>query len=248
MYITVKQVNYLREFHYVWSVSKGLRPSIILRIMAWQIMIITCLPAYVWAHENHTQPEKVVHAVKSQSHVSIDGILDEETWVYASPIRDFLQRDPDQGAAPTESTWVQIIYDDEAIYFGITAFDSEPEKIVKRLARRDRPWDGDYVSVSIDPYHDHRSGFYFAVNAAGIEGDGLNYNDTRRDSDWDAVWDRLEEQVRVVVKADVEHIQETLAAIAERPCPRLAQMSRIPLGASALRARSSGARSSSRAS
>jgi hypothetical protein len=155
------------------------------------VLMVLCvfIPRSSQANQEVTAPDKTIHAVRSQDDISIDGRLDESSWAYASPISDFTQREPLQDDPPTEKTEVRLVYDDEAIYFGIMMFDSEPQKIVKRLARRDRPWDADYVSVSIDPYHDHRSGFYFTVNAAGIEGDGLMYNDTRRDSDWDGVWD-----------------------------------------------------------
>lgn len=159
------------------------------RTAGWLLVIMLLLPVLVRAHEEQKNPDKVIYAVRTQEHIVVDGVLNDPAWAYASPISDFIQRDPVEGDAPTESTYVQIVYDDEAIYFGLTMFDSEPEKIVKRLSRRDRPWDGDYIQVSLDPYHDHRSGVYFTISAAGIEGDGLMYNDTRRDSDWDGVWD-----------------------------------------------------------
>jgi hypothetical protein len=159
--------------------------------MAGCLLLLTLLiwPPYVQAHNDRTAEDKVVHAVRAQDGISIDARLDDAAWAYASPIRDFTQREPIQDAPPTETTEIRIAYDDEAVYFGIMMYDSEPDKIVKRLARRDRPWDADYISISIDPYHDHRIGFYFTVSASGIEGDGLMYNDTRRDSDWDSVWD-----------------------------------------------------------
>ncbi len=159
--------------------------------MAGGLLLLTLLigPPYVQAHNDRTAEDKVIHAVRAQDGISIDARLDDAAWAYASPIRDFTQREPIQDAPPTEITEIRIAYDDEAVYFGIMMYDSEPDKIVERLARRDRPWDADYISISIDPYHDHRTGFYFTVSASGIEGDGLMYNDTRRDSDWDGVWD-----------------------------------------------------------
>jgi hypothetical protein len=145
------------------------------------------LPA--WSQEQHANSDKVLHAVRAQNGMQIDGRLDEASWAYASADGRFTQRDPNQDQAPTESTTVQVVYDDEAIYFGITLFDSQPDKIEKRLDRRDRPWNGDRISVNLDPYHDHRTGYFFVVNAAGVEGDGLLYNDGWEDDDWDGVWD-----------------------------------------------------------
>jgi len=153
------------------------------------LLTLFLLPPSVHAHENRTAENKVIHAIRASEGISIDGRLDDAAWAYASPISGFTQREPIQDEPPTERTEIRMVYDDEAVYFGVMMYDAEPDKIVKRLARRDRPWDADYISISIDPYHDHRTGFYFTVNAAGIEGDGLMYNDTRRDSDWDGVWD-----------------------------------------------------------
>ena len=147
-------------------------------------LLLTLLPDPVFAQSN----AKTITAVRSSGEIRIDGTLDEPVWSAARPISDFTQREPVQDAAPTESTLVRVVFDDEAVYFWFTLFDSEPDKIVRRLARRDRPWDGDRVAVDIDPYHDHRTGYYFTVNAAGVEGDGLLFNDTRRDSDLDGVW------------------------------------------------------------
>ena len=143
----------------------------------------------VWSQESHSNSDKVLHAVRAREAIQIDGVLNDTSWALVSPDGAFVQRDPNQDQAPTESTTVQVLYDDEALYFGITLYDSQPNRIEKRLNRRDRPWDGDRVSVNIDPYHDHRTGYFFVVNAAGVEGDGLLFNDGNEDADWDGVWD-----------------------------------------------------------
>ncbi|MBT5876391.1 MAG: carbohydrate binding family 9 domain-containing protein [Candidatus Latescibacteria bacterium] len=159
------------------------------RMMLLTVLGVICISKPTGAQESHANSDKVIHAVRAQEVISVDGVLDDAAWAYASPVGDFRQSEPEQDVAPSESTLVQIVYDDTAIYFGFTLFDSEPEKIEKRLARRDRAWEGDRVYVGLDPYLDHRTGFYFLVNAAGVEGDGLIYNDGREDGDWDGVWD-----------------------------------------------------------
>ena len=143
----------------------------------------------VWGQDQHANSDRVLHAVRAQQSIQIDGMLNDAAWGGASPNGGFVQRDPNQDQAPTESTTVQVLYDDEAIYFGITLYDSQPSRIEKRLNRRDRPWDGDRISVNLDPYHDHRTGYFFVVNAAGVEGDGLLFDDGDEDTDWDGVWD-----------------------------------------------------------
>jgi len=41
----------------------------------------------------------------------------------------------------------------------------------------------------VDPYHDGRSGYFFAVNAAGTLRDGVLYNDDWNDDSWDGIWE-----------------------------------------------------------
>ncbi|MGH7538627.1 MAG: hypothetical protein ACREMF_08340, partial [Gemmatimonadales bacterium] len=55
-----------------------------------------------------------VRAVRAAQPVAIDGRLDDAPWRTAERIVGFLQRDPTEGAAPTESTVVFVAYDDAA--------------------------------------------------------------------------------------------------------------------------------------
>src|SRR6266850_1098126 len=71
------------------------------------------------------------------------------------------------------------------------------DSIVSRLCRRDVSIDSDRFAVFLDPFHDHRSGYYFMVNAAGVQYDGTLFNDSWDDDSWDAVWQakaRVDEQ------------------------------------------------------
>jgi len=121
--------------------------------------------------------------------VTIDGVLNEPLWQAAERLTGFTQRDPNQGAMPTESTVVFVAYDDAALYIGARLYDSHPDSIVGRLARRDQGTSSDRFQVYIDSYHDKRSGFYFGINAAGTLYDGTLFNDDWDDDTWDGVWE-----------------------------------------------------------
>ena len=121
--------------------------------------------------------------------IAIDGVLREAHWQSAERITGFTQRDPNEGAAPSESTVVYIAYDDAALYIGARLYDSHPDSIVARLARRDESTSSDRFQVFIDPYHDKRSGFYFGISAAGTLYDGTLFNDEWDDNSWDGVWE-----------------------------------------------------------
>ena len=131
---------------------------------------------------------KTLRAVRAGVAPVIDGTLDDVAWVSAPAFNGFTQREPLEGAAASESTTVRFLYDDDALYIGIMAYDSEPEKIIARLTRRDVRSNSDRISVDMDPHHDHQTGYWFGVNAAGVLDDGLLFNDTDYDFTWDGVW------------------------------------------------------------
>lgn len=120
---------------------------------------------------------------------SIDGALDEADWATAMAAGDFVVFQPNEGEAPSQRTEARVLYGDEAVYVGIRAFDTSPDSIESRLARRDENPHSDWVDVVIDSYHDRRTAFRFSVNPAGVKRDIYMYDDVREDVSWDAVWD-----------------------------------------------------------
>jgi hypothetical protein len=134
-------------------------------------------------------PIPTVRAVRLRQPVAIDGALTDAIWLSAQRVTGFLQRDPTEGAAASESTVVYVAYDDAALYIGARLFDAHPDSIVARLARRDQGTNSDRFTVYVDPYHDKRSGFYFGITAAGTLHDGTLFNDEWNDDSWDGVWE-----------------------------------------------------------
>src|SRR5580765_5480725 len=103
------------------------------RHVASVILILLVLPIVLPAQNN----VQTLRAVRTSEKILIDGLLNEKVWEAAPPATEFTQRDPSEGKAPTERTALRIAYDDTNIYFGVHLFDSEPQKIVRRLSRRD---------------------------------------------------------------------------------------------------------------
>ena len=50
--------------------------------------------------------------------IHVDGRLDDEAWQRATPITDFIQKEPVEGAKPTDAMDVRIAYDDDVLYIG----------------------------------------------------------------------------------------------------------------------------------
>jgi hypothetical protein len=130
-----------------------------------------------------------VRAARLTEPVSIDGILSEPIWQNGNAVTDFKQRDPNEGAQPSQKTEVRVAFDDDAVYLGARCYDAHPESLMVRLSRRDVSVPADRFSFYLDPYHDKRSGYYFLVNAAGTLFDGTLSNDGWEDNSWDGVWD-----------------------------------------------------------
>lgn len=120
----------------------------------------------------------------------IDGKLDDSVWngPNIQKVSRFTQTDPDEGKLPTESTLVAVAYDEKALYVAFWCYDSAPDKVARKLVRRDRWSQSDQASVRLDTYHDHRTGVLFTVSAAGTQRDMRIYNDTWTDESWDGVW------------------------------------------------------------
>jgi len=119
----------------------------------------------------------------------IDGIFDDEAWDKVDWENNFTQYQPNEGEAPSQKTSFKILYDDENIYVAIKAYDNEPDKIERRMTRRDG-WEGDKAGIHLDTYFDKRTAFIFIVNAAGVKNDGIMTNDGDDfDSSWDPIWD-----------------------------------------------------------
>jgi hypothetical protein len=132
--------------------------------------------------------KKIYHTKKADQSPKIDGVLNDPAWELVSWAGDFVQWMPANGAPPSQQTQFKVLYDDDFLYIAINALDNEPDKIVKRMSRRDG-FEGDFVEVNIDSYHDYISAYSFTATVAGVKGDekisqdGNNWDDT-----WDPIW------------------------------------------------------------
>jgi hypothetical protein len=119
----------------------------------------------------------------------IDGVLDEAVWEQAVPIDDFRQTEPVEGGEPSERTEVRLLFDRDFLYVGFRCYDSEPDKIVARVMKRDAGLGpDDFIAIVVDPIFDRRNGYYFEMSATGARGDGLVENNNRLRKDWDGIW------------------------------------------------------------
>lgn len=118
----------------------------------------------------------------------IDGKPDDACWQNNNWQGNFTQREPRDGALPSQETTFNILYDQTNIYVAMRCYDDEPHKIDRQTSRRDN-FAGDIAGVAFDSYFDHRTAFEFDLTAAGAKIDAMPLNGgTSWDMDWDPVW------------------------------------------------------------
>ena len=119
----------------------------------------------------------------------IDGSLEESPWRQVPTIGDLIQREPEAGAPPTEQTEVTLLYDQDNLYIGVMAFDSEPERVLASEMSRDaRLRADDRIEIVLDTFRDQSNAFRFATNPAGALVDGLVFANGETNDDWDGIW------------------------------------------------------------
>jgi len=131
------------------------------------------------------RPRPRLIAVRTTVAPEIDGALRDAAWAQAQPSTAFTQKFPHEGQPPSEPTELRVLYDDRALYIGFACVQTGTP-VKGRLARRDRQVEADWVQVAID---DGANTYEFSVNAAGVLGDGVRFNETDYSPDWDGVWD-----------------------------------------------------------
>jgi hypothetical protein len=155
---------------------------------------------------------------RSSAAVTLDGRLDEPAWGDA-PVMRLVQQSPRPGEPTPYGTEVRVILSGDALYFGFLCRDPEPNKIAVHTMRRDglaQEDEGmtrgdDTVSIAIDPYGDKRTGYFFALNAAGARSDGLIAGPEHPSFDWDGIWDARARRTAEGWSAEIEVPARTLS-------------------------------------
>ncbi len=130
----------------------------------------------------------VAHRIAGEAEVRLDGNLEEEIWALSTPITDFTQQEPVEGAQPSERTEVRVAYDEQYLYIGAIIFD-DPEGILAYQRARDASLGtDDRFMWMLDTFLDGRTGYVFEINAAGLMGDAL-MGAAQGGKAWDGIWE-----------------------------------------------------------
>ncbi|MFL6624834.1 MAG: DUF5916 domain-containing protein [Vitreoscilla sp.] len=132
-----------------------------------------------------TEDPLAMHAVRLRpdEHLVLDGTLNDPAWQRAPVYDHFVENEPHRDAKPKYATKVQILFDEQALYVGVTSLDDHPGEIRAPLVRQDKVIrTQDFVVVYVDAIGKRQSAQFFRVNAAGSTGDGMH---TAADDDED---------------------------------------------------------------
>jgi hypothetical protein len=118
----------------------------------------------------------------------IDGLINDAAWDQVEwSDSSFRQVNPDKGKPASVATKFKILYDAKNIYAIFRCYDPEPDKIARRMSRRDG-FDGDWIELHLDSYYDKRTAFSFTTSASGVKSDEYVSNNG---DDWDAGFDPI---------------------------------------------------------
>jgi hypothetical protein len=142
------------------------------------------------AQDQDLEVRPQIRPVKITTPPVIDGALDDAIWRNAPEISNFRQTQPVLNADPSERTVVYLAYDDDNLYVGLRAYDSEPDAVVATELRRDADMGpNDHIVIMFDTFADRRNAFGFAMNPVGALHDARVENNSNWNSQWNGIWD-----------------------------------------------------------
>ena len=132
----------------------------------------------------------IILGKSTSNSILIDGKLNEDDWINATPLSNFLQVEPFQGLKPKYNTIVKVIYDKNFLYISAVCYDSIGKKGIRvQDFRRDFDYfENDLFGIALDPFNGKRNATVFQTNPYGALRDLQVFDDTIYDRDWDALW------------------------------------------------------------
>ena len=132
----------------------------------------------------------IILGKSTSNSILIDGKLNEDDWINATPLSNFLQVEPFQGLKPKYNTIVKVLYDKNFLYISAVCYDSIGKKGIRvQDFRRDFDYfENDLFGIALDPFNGKRNATVFQTNPYGALRDLQVFDDTIYDRDWDALW------------------------------------------------------------
>ncbi len=145
--------------------------------------------ARVYPVDPEAVPRPLGRITRTPGPIVLDGVPDEAAWAAAEPLSDFVQQEPNTGAAATYPTVVRLLYDDHNLYIAAVCYDPEPDRAITAGLEHDfSSGASDIFGVTLDTFLDRRNSFLFLVNPKGAVRDEQTFDDSRNViAAWEAV-------------------------------------------------------------
>ena len=131
-----------------------------------------------------------VQAMKLQTPIKFDGVLDDAIYRTMAPYTDFVQQEPNEGKLATDRTEAWIVFDETYVYVSARLFEADRQHRVANDMRRDAQnlYNNDHFAVILDTFNDHRNGYGFSTNPLGALFDFVATNE-QPSSNWNGLWE-----------------------------------------------------------
>jgi len=136
------------------------------------LCVITVAAAIAAASGPVAGEVREIRAARIEQAPKLDGVLDDACWQRAPDATDFYY--PETGSRATEDTDAWICCDQSNIYVGFRCHDRQPDKIVAQQRKRGGSIrTDDWVGLDVDPWHSHRSIYWFDVTPRGTQSEEM---------------------------------------------------------------------------
>lgn len=158
-------------------------------------LLICCFASVSYSQDNpdiFPPPEiaSEIQAIRAAGDIKIDGNLSEPSWSNATPITEFIQKDPIQGNPASRYTEAKVLFDEANLYIG--AFcktnDGRREILAQNLQRDFNYFQNDMFGVVLDGFLDKRNAVSFQTNPYGAQRELLVMDDEIFNREWSALW------------------------------------------------------------
>lgn len=139
------------------------------------------------------QEQKSIHIREASTPITLDGVLNEQSWLEAEKSSDYWMNFPTDTLLASTQTVLMFTYDDKFIYIGAKMYNVENPGYVTPSLRRDfRGAGNDMFTISFDTFDDNTNAFQFGINPFGVRREGLVVNGGAQRGnlslDWENKW------------------------------------------------------------
>ncbi|MCX8108020.1 MAG: carbohydrate binding family 9 domain-containing protein, partial [Verrucomicrobiae bacterium] len=140
------------------------------------------------AHEGAHANVRVLHALKVDAELKVDGVLDEPFWAECEVATGLI--DIRTGQPAKDQTLVRVAYTRTHLYIGVECLESDVSQIRATERREDRVFVGDdWVEIHLDPPHNHRGKSAFFTNPLGTKAEANEGPSGIFNYGWSADWE-----------------------------------------------------------